>query len=249
MFEHFIILFSDYREGRRIGFHKSSPDSSEIFEFMDILDDLKREFGNLSFGVHTVQTMDASWESVVEYDKFFSDVLEVKSLDLFKKYIREDNKITALDVANLFISKKACTHLKLQKLIYFFYCKFVKKYGSRPFDEQFIAWQYGPVVREVYDKYKEYGRQEITLNKEDDSEDILKGDPFKMSVHSKFKKTDFHKKIEDVVTETLEEFGHLYASQLVDITHVKNGPWDKVYNGIGAGQIIPEDLIYSDVLR
>jgi uncharacterized phage-associated protein len=242
MYEHFIILFSDYKDGRRIAYHKSSESFSEIFEVMDIMTELKAEFEHLSFGFHHLQTNSSTWQSVIEYDKFFADVTPVLSLEEFKRIIRSDSEVTALDVANLITSRITCTHLKLQKLIYLFFCKYIKKYGSSPFREKFFAWQYGPVVKEVYDKYKIYGRE--VISGEDDTEVILKEEPFKLSVYSRFMKTPIHKRVVEVVDETIAQYGSLPASTLVEITHEKNGPWDKIFrNGLGRDQIIPEDLI------
>ncbi len=53
------------------------------------------------------------------------------------------------------------THLKLQKL-----CYYVQGYSlallSRPmFEAPIEAWEHGPVVRELYDEYKRYGKAPI----------------------------------------------------------------------------------------
>lgn len=69
---------------------------------------------------------------------------------------------TALDIANHFLGftneaqEETLTHLKLQKLLY--YAQGFHLAGQkRPlFDEQIEAWEHGPVVRSVYDRFKDY---------------------------------------------------------------------------------------------
>ncbi|WHZ03416.1 hypothetical protein QNH48_01575 [Neobacillus sp. YX16] len=87
-----------------------------------------------------------------------------------------------------------------------------------------------------------FGRSAI--NGEDDTKPIDKEKPFKLSVSSRFMKTPLHQKIVDVIEETVAEFGHLGAFELVDITHVQGGPWDRTYRrGSGRDGKIPYSLI------
>ena len=46
------------------------------------------------------------------------------------------------------------THMKLQKLIYFVYKQYLKETGDTLFDEPFLAWKNGPVLRSVYDAFR-----------------------------------------------------------------------------------------------
>src|SRR5699024_9478304 len=145
------------------------------------------------------------------------------------KLISEDEQISALDVASLIVSKTNCTHLKLQKLLFFFYEKYINKYKTTPFSEKFLAWDYGPVVPEVYDVYKIYGRSSIQ-NREDDSVQIMKEEDFKLSVYSRFKKTPIYGNVLETLEDTLDEYGEKSANELVSITHQEGSPWDKVFN-------------------
>ncbi|MCM3324225.1 Panacea domain-containing protein [Cytobacillus kochii] len=244
MIEHFIILYSDYKSGKRIALHKSDEKIDGIAECVKTLETLKAEFEHLTFGFHHLQTSEHSWDSIVNYDKFFSDVTPITNFKDFKEMISDDLMISAFDIANLLTSRMQLTHLKLQKLIYLFYCKFVKKYDYRPFDEEFYAWQYGPVIKELYEKYKIYGRDEI--EQEDNDYLILKDKPFKLSVFSKFTKTPIDYKIVETLEETIKEYGEYSAFSLVDLTHVEDGPWDIIYkNGLGRDEVIPHNLIHQ----
>ena len=54
------------------------------------------------------------------------------------------------------------THLKLQKLLYFSQAWFLAFYGQSLIKENFLAWEYGPVERSTYKRFKHYGRDPIT---------------------------------------------------------------------------------------
>lgn len=52
--------------------------------------------------------------------------------------------------------------MKLQKLIYFIYRDYLQNTGSPLFTEEFQTWQYGPVLRSVYDEFKSFKAKPIT---------------------------------------------------------------------------------------
>lgn len=72
------------------------------------------------------------------------------------------------DVANFFIdladkqkNEDPMTHLRLQKLLYFAQAWSLVRFGKPLFEQTFEAWQYGPVVPELYRKYQHYGRNPL----------------------------------------------------------------------------------------
>lgn len=77
--------------------------------------------------------------------------------------------LKALDVAKYLLSLveaekgQVISNLALQKLLYYcqgYYLAFSK--GKEPlFEENIVAWKYGPVVKDVYYKYNEYGNNNI----------------------------------------------------------------------------------------
>ena len=73
------------------------------------------------------------------------------------------------------------------------------------FGEKFEAWAHGPVNRELWEKYKEYGYTEI---------------PQKTSGEAKI--TD--KKTEDVLNSVWDTYGEMTGFQLEDLTHEER-PW------------------------
>ncbi|MDQ0353032.1 putative phage-associated protein [Alkalibacillus filiformis] len=250
MFEHFILLHSDYSEGKRIAFHQVHKSVDGLKDFKELTDTLKSYYPELSFGFHHVKTDAKTWESVVEYDKFFEDVFPANDFDSFMRFLADDDEITSFDIANLITSKIECTHLKLQKLLYFFYEGYVKKYAEAPFKEQFVAWRHGPVIEEVYDTYKKYGGSSIMDQLEDDTTPINQDDEFKLSVYSRFMQTSSFGKYLDVLDETLTEYKKYKAWDLVHLTHQPGTPWDIVTEGgKRLNRDIDEDLIKEYVMK
>lgn len=68
-----------------------------------------------------------------------------------------------------FEDERDITPMKLQKLMYFVACEYVKRTGKELFSEDFGVWQYGPVLRTVYDEFKSFGKKPIAQYAKDAS--------------------------------------------------------------------------------
>ena len=70
--------------------------------------------------------------------------------------------VTALNIANnildrAFSENVPVSPMKLQKLIYFTYKKYLQETnGTPPFAERFEVWRYGPVIPSVYNEFSHY---------------------------------------------------------------------------------------------
>lgn len=76
-------------------------------------------------------------------------------------------KYTSLLVANSILTrffKEGITisPMKLQKMIYIVYKEYLTRENTLLFSEEFETWQYGPVVRTVYDEFKSFGSKHIS---------------------------------------------------------------------------------------
>lgn len=74
--------------------------------------------------------------------------------------------VSALNVANSILQKGFAedidiTPMKLQKLTYLVYKKFYQDTDLILFQDKFEVWKFGPVVRSIYDAFKEYGGNAI----------------------------------------------------------------------------------------
>jgi len=137
-------------------------------------------------------------------------------------------RVTALDVAAYMIQlaneidENDLTNLKLQKLLYFAQGRYLAKTGTPLFDEEIEAWQYGPVVRSVYNEYKSCGAFPITL--------------FDLG-------SDYQELPEDIKTfvkAIWDEYGRFSAGYLVNLTHEQGTPWSRHFQSSGGG-VIPKD--------
>ena len=122
-------------------------------------------------------------------------------------------KYTADQIAQWFISRsnydvnhnggEYITHLKLQKLLYYAQGCYGAINDKPLFDEKIYNWTHGPVVKDIYDKYKDFADKGIDL--------IVP-----------------HVKIDEDTEAILEEvyrvFGKFSAWALRDMTH-KEAPW------------------------
>lgn len=126
---------------------------------------------------------------------------------------------TPIDILNLFLrlqsidedSGDVITNLKAQKLLYYTQGISMVKLGRPMFDDDFVAWQHGPVIVSVYDKLKKFKSGQIelrdSLNIDDFSEDEL-----------------------NVIVSVYKTFGQFSAWKLRDMTH-EEAPWKNVNIG------------------
>lgn len=82
--------------------------------------------------------------------------------------------LTAVKVAEYIIyeakkRKMPVTNTKLQKLLYFVQGIYLAKHNKKAFEDNIIAWKYGPVIKDIYYKYSLYGAEPIITVKKYDS--------------------------------------------------------------------------------
>ena len=106
------------------------------------------------------------------------------------------------------------THLKLQKLLYYAQGVFLAITGEKLFKENIEAWQHGPVVVEVYDEYKKFGRNNISIEVNKNVEETIRN-------------IENNTEVSNVLNMVYDNFAIYTAWQLREMSHVKNGPWDK----------------------
>lgn len=77
---------------------------------------------------------------------------------------------SAYDIADYIIQQydsqgKTVSNLKLQKILYFIQAEFLVSIKKPCFTEQIEAWSFGPVVPEIFCKYRVYGCINIPVSK------------------------------------------------------------------------------------
>ena len=123
-------------------------------------------------------------------------------------------KYNAIDIANWFLNENRkqmnfedsefITNLKLQKLLYYAQGCYLAQKGESLFKEDFLAWEHGPVIRTIYDKFKKFGANGIQYEE------------------------DYEEKIDEDTIELLRrvynKFAQYTAWKLRDMTHQET-PW------------------------
>ena len=144
------------------------------------------DYVNLNFETESINNV--TNQLIIEYNTQIDNVS--------KKYGIEDNCGAA----------EYITPLKLQKLLYYIQGMALRIYGKPAFTNNISAWQYGPVVEEVYQQYK--GRNPNKKKKTD------------------YEVSDGLKKIIELVVSS---YGQIEAGSLIDLTHDED-PWIKSIN-------------------
>ena len=113
------------------------------------------------------------------------------------------------------------SNLKLQKILYFAWIDYYNVTATYLFSDNICAWQFGPVVPNVYYNYCQYSNLNIYIN-----------DKPLVAVDL------------DVLNIAIDNYRTMTVSALVKKSHQAGKPWYEIYkNGSGNRQIIPFDLI------
>lgn len=111
------------------------------------------------------------------------------------------------------------TQLELQKLLYFAHATWLVGSNGPLVSGMFEAWQFGPVHPSVYQAFKHNGALAITDRAK--SRNIITGE-VRMIPRPE-------KAIQRHIVKVVSMFFDMSATQLVDLTHAKGGPWDVVW--------------------
>lgn len=133
---------------------------------------------------------------------------------------------SALDIAKYVLKRQeeypmGISNLKLQKLLYYIQAYHLVFTGNPIFEDAIEAWEYGPVVPDVYKYYKSYGF------------DLLPVPPDKIQIDN----------VDSigVISSVLSTYGDRTAMELVYKTHTED-PWMNSYQP-GENNVIPHSLL------
>lgn len=142
----------------------------------------------------------------------------------------------ARSVANWFVRRarkdnRILTIMQLLKLIYIAHGWRLAMKGAPLFHNRIEAWQYGPVIPEVYSSFRPQGIH-IKEPIEVDGEDLSPED-------------------ESFLEEIYDIYGNMSPFRLSELTHESGGPWEIASQKGGYYALIPDSLIrrhYQDKL-
>ncbi len=120
-----------------------------------------------------------------------------------------------LDIAQYIIRRcneqnQPISNLRLQKILYFVQAEFLVSKGEPCFNERIEAWAFGPVVPEVYHRYKGYGAASIPF---------VTTSPFIRLLCEED---------QNLIDRVIDETSKYSVTTLVDITHNQT-PWINAY--------------------
>lgn len=117
-----------------------------------------------------------------------------------------------LDVSRWFLSKESMSPKKIQKLCYYFVAwGYALMDGQIVEDDTFEAWVHGPVSKTLYNKYREYGWQDVPKEQYQDDK--------------------FDEKSLDLLESVYLTYGDLSANELEALTHTES-PWQIARQGL-----------------
>jgi len=130
------------------------------------------------------------------------------------------------------------TLMGLLKVLYFAHGWYLAQHGNPLIKNDFEAWQHGPVLRVVYDAFKGIGSSPIRGR-------VHRIDPVtrKESVADE----TFSEEDANFLRGVFDEYGHVQALTLSDMTHEPGSPWHAVWHAprehLNLGMKISNDAI------
>lgn len=138
---------------------------------------------------------------------------------------------TVKDVSCFFIdygekSGEPMTNMRLNKMLYFAQGVYLARYEALLFDDDIEAWQFGPVVSDVYHTYKRFKELPIT-------------DP-----EAGFFRDQFSDEEYTTLLDVVRFYGDYTTHALVNISHRPGGAWEQTMET--TEKIIPVELIKAE---
>jgi uncharacterized phage-associated protein len=153
----------------------------------------------------------------------FAVVLE--SAQMVPSTTRTTPAYDARAVANYFLELASLesihiTPMAMQKLVYFAHGWMLGVYGRPLISQRIEAWDYGPVISDLYQAFKRYGNLPIT---EPAHTAQMIGSVFRVTVPQIPKHQD--PGVASLIGKVWATYKHFTAIQLSNMTHTPGSPW------------------------
>lgn len=130
------------------------------------------------------------------------------------------------------------SNVSINKIVYFIHEVFIVQLGRPLVEAKIEAWKYGPVFRELYLAFREFGPDKITGRATRMDFDLGEEVP----VWDEIEQGD-----EERLEELIDMYLRIPAFTLVEMSHKVGGAWDVVYNQ--SGEINPGMRISDDLIK
>jgi uncharacterized phage-associated protein len=104
--------------------------------------------------------------------------------------------------------------MKLLKLTYIAHGWYLGVTGKPLFPNQVQAWKYGSVIPDLYQSIRMFGKGNV--------------DPFLLSISAK---NEIKEEDKEFIKKVWNNYKNLSGLQLSALTHEKNSPWEKTWDG------------------
>lgn len=141
-------------------------------------------------------------------------------------------------IANAFLWKKGAaglSHMKLQKLVFFYHAWSLALRGTPGVSEQPAPWQYGPVFSSLYHQLKQFGSGNVSA--------YLKDFNPATSQLTAMVPSEADTGAWSLLEQVWERYGQFSALQLSALTHEKGGPWEQAF--LAKMSAIPDEMLAS----
>ncbi len=148
----------------------------------------------------------------------------------------------AIAVANEFIRAAkgtALSPMKLQKLVYYAHGWYLALHDEPLIEEHVEAWQFGPVIPELYREFKRYGNTDITRP----ATQMAYGTSEVYEPRVADDGGASSRSALEVIQSVWSAYGEYSATKLSNATHKPDTPWSKTYDQGCRSTVIPNDLI------
>lgn len=229
-------------KNRKTAFHVPIFSNSD-FEYVNKINNkLSNEVRNKkTYSVYLVESSEGTWENLISENKYFSSIKKPDyNIDHFISNLN-NVKISSIDVAkHILVFEEKCTSLRLHKLLYLVYSKYLKKFNMSLFEDKFYAWKLGPVNKSVYNHFK----------KDDNTNEIISDDItsllFSDNLDDSYMKVSLFSNDDNLASfifNVVNEYKNIKTSDLVEILHSNDSAWCYVWNNNNENKEIEDEII------
>lgn len=133
----------------------------------------------------------------------------------------EARKICNFLLANFDAVEFDLTNLRMNKLLFFIHAESLRQRPEGLIRNHFEAWQFGPVIRPVFDAFKIYNDSPVTALAQ--YLDYASGKRIPVPYD------DIRDEDLKIIVREFRNYSRFSTGQLVSLSHEPGGPWDVVY--------------------
>ena len=140
---------------------------------------------------------------------------------------------SARKVANFLLDRaeeqgEGLSPMKVIKLVYIAHGFMLANRDTGLIAEPVEAWEYGPVIADLYHSLKRYGNDPIPIR----LEELIASD-------------DFNGDERAVMEKVFDHYGDFTGGELSSLTHQEGTPWDEIWKKFGKNAIIPDKMTHD----